>query len=273
MDENEITQRLRDAGDRPIPGEVRASHLTRMHAATPVAEGPTRFGRFAVAAAAFVGFAVGSTGFAMAGALPDPAQRVAHDVLSVVQVSVEDPKQNHGRCVSEAMKGMDPAASDEARKAAKDAACPKAKGKPEGVGNGKPDHAGQGKGRPAHAGTPGGPKGARPEWGECQGPPAWAGKKTAEEKQAAKAQRAACREADVDADEQQAPDLEAPGEAEVRDDQAPGAEQRQADPGGRAPVETPPGPPAEGAPGQQDGGTAPPVEVPSPDEPTTDDAG
>lgn len=263
MDENEITQRLRDAGDRPIPGAVRATHLTRMHAATPVAEGPTRFGRFAVAAAAFVGFVVGSTGFAMAGALPDPAQRVAHDVLSVVQLEVDDPKANHGRCVSEAMKAMDPTASEEARKAAKDAACPKAKGKPAGVGGGKP----------AHAGTPGGPKGARPEWGECQGPPAWAGKKTAGEKQAAKAQRAACREADVEADEQQAPDLEAPSEAEGGDDQAPGAEQRPADPGGQAPVETPPGPPAEGAPGQRDGATPPPVAVPTPDEPTTEDAG
>lgn len=268
MDENEITQRLRDAGGEPVPGEVRASHLRRMHAAVPVAERSKRFGRLAVAAAAFVGFAVGSTGFALAGALPDPAQRVAHDVLSVVQVSVEDPKENHGRCVSEAMKAMDPAASEEARKAAKDAACPKVKGKPEGVGNGKP----------AHAGTPGGPKGTRPEWGECQGPPAWAGRKTAGEKQAAKAQRAACREADGEADEQQAPDLEAPGEAAGGGGQAPGAEQRPADPGGQTPVETPPGPPPEGAPGQQDGTTPPPVEVPtpdvpSPDEPTTDDAG
>ena len=185
MDENEITQRLRDAGDQPVPGEVRASHLSQMHATTPAAvHQPKRFGRLAVAAAAFVGFAVGSTGLAMAGALPDPVQQVAHDVLSVVQVQVPDRPDNHGKCVSQV--ANDPAVSAQDKKAVKDERCPK----------GKPDHAGRGKGagngRPDHAGTPGGPNAVPHQDDPCKGPPPWAGNEmTPAEKDAARAERAA----------------------------------------------------------------------------------
>jgi hypothetical protein len=252
MDENEITQRLRDAGDQPVPGEVRATHLSQMHAAGPVTEKPKRFGRLAVAAAAFVGFAVGSTGFAMAGALPAPAQQVAHDVLSVVQVNVENPRDNHGQCVSAAMKDMDPAASEEARKAAKDEACPKEKGRPPHAGQGKPAHAGEGKGRPAHAGTPGGPKGPRPEWGQCQGPPPWAGKgANTEDKQAFKDQRATCPEV---GDEGEAEEKRAEAEAGGTQPPAPqGSPETPDDAQGQAPGDTPPAPADPHAP--QDEGT------------------
>lgn len=162
MDENEITQRLRDAGRQPVPREVRASHLSQMRSAAPVVEKQKRFGRLAVAAAAFVGFAVGSTGLAMAGALPDPAQGVAHDVLSVVQVEVPDRPDNRGRCVSAI--ANDPDLSPEEKKVAKDERCAK----------GKPDHAGKGngKGRPDGAGPP---DALMNDGDPCKGPPPWAG--------------------------------------------------------------------------------------------------
>jgi hypothetical protein len=188
MDENEITQRLRDAGDQPVPGEVRATHLSQMHAATPVVEKPKRFGRLAVAAAAFVGFAVGSTGLAMAGALPDPAQNVAHDVLAIVNVNVEKPA-NRGQCVSQI--ANDPNRTPEQKKGAKDLECPK----------GKPDHAGHGngkaKGRPDGVGPPEG----HPNDGDpCKGPPRWAGNKmTLAEKDEARAERATTCGRDIEA--------------------------------------------------------------------------
>ena len=200
MDENEITQRLRDAGDQPVPGEVRASHLSQMHAATPAAAPqPKRFGRLAVAAAAFVGFAVGSTGFAMAGALPDPAQQVAHDVLAVVQVDVENPR-NRGQCISNAARTIeDEAAKQAAKQECKDTIKP-----------GKPDHAGQGngkaKGRPDGAGRPDG----HPNDGDpCKGPPPWAGNKmTPAEKDAARAERATTCGRDLTVEEDEPEELE-----------------------------------------------------------------
>lgn len=185
MDENEITQRLREAGERPVAGNVRSDHLHRMRAAAPAR--PKRFGRLAVATAAFVGFAVGSTGFAMAGALPGPAQGVAHQVLSVVQVDVPDGKPHRGACVSAAANAHP---EDEvARKAAKDA-CPK--GKPEGMGNGRPDgvppgHAGKGPKRPKE------PRGANADGDPCTGKPPWAGPMVPEEKARLKAEDACGR--------------------------------------------------------------------------------
>ncbi len=223
MDENEITQRLRHAGEQPVPGEVRSTHLSQMHAATQTTPRPKRFGRLAVAAAAFVGFAVGSTGFAMAGALPEPAQQVAHDVLATVNVNVENPK-NRGQCISAAARNN----TDEAAKQAAKADCPKG-----GNGKGRPDGAGppegKGKGRPDHAGTPGGPNGKPHDGDPCKGPPPWAGKAgkamTPNAKRAAQAERAACPGAEA----------EDPEEIEIEEgpepqEQAPPAEQRQAEP-------------------------------------------
>lgn len=256
MDEDEITQRLREAGHRPVPGEVRTGHLSRMRSAAPVVARPKRFGRLAVAAAAFAGFAVGSTGFAMAGALPDPAQGVAHDVLSVVQVEVPDRPQNRGQCISAAAKAHP---GDEAAKAAAKDQCPK--GKPAHAGEGK----GKGKGRPDHAGVPGGPNGRPHDGDPCKGPPPWAGKgakdATPEQKQAFEDQRGAC-----------GPDADDPAEAEAREEEQErqAEEQQEAEAREQAPpvAEQPPAaqpaapqdPPAEG--GAQQQGEAPPVDVP-----------
>lgn len=187
MDENErtdeLTDRLHALGDEPVPDAVRAQHLQRI-ASTPV---DTRrgFGRTWVAAAAIVGFLAGSTGLAAAGALPDSAQDVAHDVLAVVQVDV--PEGKRGPCVSAIAKSALPKAE---KKAAKDA-CPKG-------GNGgddiddddAPGKSGDASNKDKHANDP------------CKGKPPWAGKNslTPQEKDAMKAERAATCGKDLDDD-------------------------------------------------------------------------
>lgn len=174
MDETPLTDRLHDLGTQPVPDDVRDRHLHRMSAVAPDRSG-ARFGRLAVAAAAVVGFAFGSTGLAMAGALPDPAQDVAHDVLGTVNIAV--PEGTRGQCVSGVAKSDLPEAE---KKAAKDA-CPKG-GRPDGVGNGKSGEA-PGKTRvDKHANDP------------CRGKPPWAGKPelTDEERAAMQAERQAC---------------------------------------------------------------------------------
>lgn len=169
MQDDQITERLRQLGEHSVPSDVRDTHLHRMSAVSHTPVRQKRFGRVAVAAAAMVGFFAGSTGLAMAGALPAPAQGVAHDVLSVVQVDVPDRPNNRGKCISEAAKSFD---DDPANEAAKKEAIEQCKtdnppGRPEGVGRG------EGVGRPAHAGQ----GGERPHADdECKGPPPWAGK-------------------------------------------------------------------------------------------------
>ena len=251
MDENEITQRLRASGEHPVPGEVRAGHLSQMHAATPASTPqPKRFNRLAVAAAAFVGFAVGSTGLAMAGALPDPAQGVAHDVLSVVQVQVPDRPDNRGQCISGVARDASLSPEEKAvrKQECKDTIMP-----------GRPDHAGQGngkaKGRPDGVGPPEGHPNA--DTTDCKGRPPWAGKDgepyTADEK--AEFNRSCGRDVDDEPEEIEEPEIE--------------AEEIEPAPQGDAPAETPVGPPADDAPGQQDDAPAPPVEVPDPIESET----
>lgn len=222
MDENEITQRLRDAGEHQVPSDVRASHLTRMDAARPAARRPSRFGRMAVAAAAFAGFAVGSTGFAMAGALPAPAQRVAHDVLATVNVNVEHP-ENRGKCVSEAARA-DPAAKREAKEA-----CPKG---------------GKGKGRPDHAGEGGPPEALMDDGDPCKGPPPWAGRgrPTAQEKADHKSARAGCPP-----EAGEAPEVEDLEDGPVPPADGPPGNQ---DGGAVPPVETPAPPAPDAGPGE-----------------------
>ncbi len=192
MDENEIIDDLRRAGAEPVPADVERMHLARMSATTP-AIGSKRFGRLAVAGAAIVGFLAGSTGFAMAGALPDPAQGAAHDVLSVVQVEVPDRGERRGNgppdfILEDPCKGP-PAWALEKRKPTEQEVAdhealrnspecadaddgegrPEGAGPPEGVG--RPDGAGppDGAGRPDHAGPP-----QEILDDPCKGPPAWA---------------------------------------------------------------------------------------------------
>jgi hypothetical protein len=183
VNDDEIRARLRAFGEEPIDEQTRAAHMRRMSVAGP-RDDPRRRGYAwaGIAAAAVVGFLAGSTGLAMADALPDPAQEVAHDVLNVVQVDVPEGKQGkRGPCVAEAAKIKD----KEEKKAAKDA-CPKG-------GEGTDDD-GQGGGPPA---TPGQGQGQGQAQGEGQGPPAvddpcrgrppWAGPMSKEQRAAAKA--------------------------------------------------------------------------------------
>ena len=200
MDEHEITDRLRSMGDEPVPDEARTEHLRRI-AATPVEPGRP-FGRVWVAAAAIIGFLVGSTGLAAAGALPDPAQDVAHDVLSVVQIDV--PEGKRGPCVSAIAKSDLPKAE---KKAAKDA-CPK--GGNGGTGediddDGEPGESGEAPGRTKHADDP------------CKGKPPWAGQKglSTAEKDAMKAERAATCGRDLDDEDDDLDEDEDVEDAEV----------------------------------------------------------
>ena len=255
MEHDEITDRLRTLGEQPVPDATRTHHLHRM--ASLSAPAPKRFGRFAVAAAAIVGFFAGSTGLAMAGALPDPAQDVAHDVLSVVQVDV--PEGTRGACVSAA--AQEPGLDKAGKKAAK-AACR------EGEHPGK-GRSGSAPGQTKHATDP------------CRGKPPWAGKpaKTAEaraeretEKEEFRQGRAACppdagedpaeaqREAADEAEEQQ---REAADEAE---EQRREAEERQAEQQQQqAPAPPAPTPPAAGeTPPVAEGGTPPVAEGETP---------
>ena len=187
-----LTDRLRDLGSHPVPAATESDHLSRM-AATP-AEPARRFGRGAIAAAAIVGFLAGSTGLAAAGALPDPAQDVAHDVLAVVQVDVPKGKEGkRGPCVSEVAKRSD--LSDAEKKAAKDA-CPKGGAQKDDAedGDGAPGRSGSAPGQVKHADDP------------CRGNPPWAGNKdlTPEQKQALKDERAAvCGPDDDDVEDQE----------------------------------------------------------------------
>lgn len=196
MNEDDLSARLRDLGQEPVPDPVRDAHLQRMSAvdAPAAVHREKRFGRLAVAAAALVGFFAGSTGLAMAGALPDPAQGVAHDVLSVVQVEVPDRPDNLGRCISEAVKPFgdseDPAAR-EAKKAAKEACKAEHQpGRPEGVSRGN--------------GGRGGPPADHPHAGdECKGPPPWAGRDAPKPPPAEREQFRADCPADVEGDAQE----------------------------------------------------------------------
>lgn len=186
MNDDEIRARLRSLGQEPIDEQTRAAHMRRMAAGGVRAE-PRRRGFVwaGIAAAAAVGFLAGSTGLAMADALPDPAQEVAHDVLRVVQVDVPQGKEGkRGPCMSQAAKIKD----KDAKKAAKDA-CPK------GGGDESGDETGDGAGTPEQ----GPPSASDP----CHGRPPWAGPMSKEQRDAAKASasRANCPKDAEDADE------------------------------------------------------------------------
>ena len=89
VNDDELRARLRAFGEEPIDAQTRAVHQRLMAAAAGSGEREHRRGLVwaGIAGAAVVGFLAGSTGLAMADALPDPAQEVAHDVLGAVQVA------------------------------------------------------------------------------------------------------------------------------------------------------------------------------------------
>jgi hypothetical protein len=224
MDENELTRRMRAIGEQPVPDTTRNLHLHRM---AGVAATPTkRFGRFAVAAAAVVGFMAGSTGLAMAGALPAPAQDVAHDVLSTVNLEVPKGKEGkRGPCVSAIAK--DTSLTEEQKDAKKEAECPKGP-------FGPPAHAGQGG---ASGDNPGKGRADAAKGGDgCRGKPPWAGRDDLTEAQTdamAAERNAACGRGGngapeaSDAPEEQAP---APEQSPAPAPEAPPAEETPVEP-------------------------------------------
>jgi hypothetical protein len=188
VDPNEIEQRLNEVGTRPIDATTQVRHRSLISAAS--GNEPLRLKRrfrpVAVAAAALIGFGVGSAGIAMAGALPNPAQDVAHDVLGVVKVDVPRGKEGkRGPCVSEAAKIEDP----DAKKAAKDE-CPK--GPPGDEDHEPTDEPGRSGEAPGRTGdVPHGNQQAKENGNgtdkhdddPCRGRPPWAGPLSPEEKE------------------------------------------------------------------------------------------
>jgi hypothetical protein len=198
VNDDEIRGRLQALGQEPIDEQTRAAHMRRMTAGVVAGESRRRgFVWAGIAAAAVVGFLAGSTGLAMADALPDPAQEVAHDVLRVVQVDVPQGKEGkRGPCVAEAAKIKD----KDAKKAAKDA-CPKG-GEDEGG-----DESGD------ETGTPG--QGPPPADDPCRGRPPWAGPMSKEQREAAKesASRENCPQDEDDEDADDEADADASADA------------------------------------------------------------
>src|SRR5205823_13742746 len=102
---NESKARLAAFGRHPVPEDVVRRHMAMIEAASvqptvSVVAAATRRGhtwsrKIAVGAAFLGGLLTGSMGLAAAGALPRPAQTVAHDALSAVGVDV--PKPTHER--------------------------------------------------------------------------------------------------------------------------------------------------------------------------------
>jgi len=226
VNHDELSDRLRAIGDHPIDSATGERHRNRIAATKTrgVTTGRRRFSPLAVAAAGVVGFLVGSTGLAMAGALPDPAQNVAHDVLGVVQVEVPAGRDGtRGACVSEAAKIADEVAKQETKDA-----CPKggregtrgacvseaAKVKDEvakqdakdACPKGKPDRGGDAGDAPGRSGDAPGQKKdktkAKHVDDPCRGRPAWAGQMSPEDRAEAKAanSREGCPDDADDAD-------------------------------------------------------------------------
>lgn len=190
MNHNELPDRLRSIGTRPVGAVSRESHLRRIESVSPsnTASGKRRFGPVAVVAASLFGFLAGSTGLAMAGALPDTAQSVAHDVLGVVQVDVPAGKEGkRGPCVSEAAKIKD----KDAKQAAKDA-CPKGPNDDDPTEGDEsdpdaPGRSGDAPGQNNEAPERKGNATTKHDDDPCKGRPAWAGPMPKEERDAAKA--------------------------------------------------------------------------------------
>lgn len=99
-----LVERLRDLGRRPIDPAISRDHLSAMAGVRP--RRGQAWTRLKVGGAFAAGLLLGGTGLASAGALPGPAQNVAHTTLSKVGVNVP-----HGtaRFNDPAVCGLDPA--------------------------------------------------------------------------------------------------------------------------------------------------------------------
>lgn len=173
MEHHEIQDRLQRLGAHPIAPALQSAHLTAM------VPGGSRWGpKLRVAAAFLVGLLVGGSGLAAAGALPDPAQRVAHGVLDQVGIDVPNPERHHGpECGAEVKRNHGAYVRDDHDLAESDC------GKPV-KGAGDKDDADE----PEDA-----DKAHDADKGPCQGAPPWASKGSAsmtrDEKAAAQAER------------------------------------------------------------------------------------
>ena len=128
-------------------------------------------------AALLVALLMGGSGLAAADSLPDSAQHVAHRTLGHVGIDVPDPERYHGgECGADAKKNHGAYVRDDHTLAKTD--CGK---KVKAVDAGKSDSGESGSDEP------------KADKGPCSGKPSWAGDKTmtADEKTAAKAERAA----------------------------------------------------------------------------------
>lgn len=186
MDEHEdLLRRLHQLGEQPIePGRQAADLLAMAGVRRSRATSGLLGSKVRVAAAFLAGLLLGSTGLAAADALPDPAQRVAHNVLASVGVDVPNPERYHGpECGPEERKNHGAYVRDDHSLAKGEC--------------GKPIRGASGSGDPEGNG-PGVAK------GPCQGRPAWAGNKdlTEAEVAASKAERLAlCGTDDVETEE------------------------------------------------------------------------
>ena len=103
-EQDPLTDRLRDLGRQPVDPATSSRHLTAMAAA----EGGRRrvSTKLKVGLAFAAGLLIGGTGLASAGALPAPAQNVAHSTLSKVGVDVPRGTERYN---DPAVCGLDPA--------------------------------------------------------------------------------------------------------------------------------------------------------------------
>ncbi len=177
-------ERLRALGRRPVDPATASAHLTAMAAASP-RRSPWRT-KAALAGAFLAGLLLGGTGLATAGALPEPAQAVAYNVLHPMGLNVPHPHAGNP-CKGPpvwARERREPTAEEQAEhERVRREECPQ-----RGEGRqGPPAHAGRGgpEGTPGRGrGQEGGPE-RRPHAGDpCRGrpdfagPPPWAGRDT-----------------------------------------------------------------------------------------------
>jgi hypothetical protein len=106
MDEHDdLIERLRRFGRRPVGDEVSAGHLAAIEASPGGARIRTGRQRLRIIAAFTVGLVAGTSGLATAGALPDGAQEVAHRTLGAVGINVPHGDRYWGQeCAGEAKK-------------------------------------------------------------------------------------------------------------------------------------------------------------------------
>jgi hypothetical protein len=179
-----LEERLKALGTQPIDGGLGADHLARMAGAV---RSSRRRAKVRVAGAVVAGCLVATSGLAAAGALPDPAQHLAHRAFDGVGVGVPDPERYHGpECGPDVKKNHGAYV-----RADHDLATSQC---------GKKTHAGQ-DGKSADDEDEGSSNADAP----CEGPPPWAGKDkesmSPEAKAKAQAERAATCGDEDDADE------------------------------------------------------------------------